>query len=87
MYAHIADLTLRLAFFPLETIGNGKKSINAATRPPIEDILDDARMFVELLSGPAFQTYIAATRGAPEYGKDSDTERFLGEELLGTYAQ
>ncbi|KAG4436219.1 hypothetical protein IFR05_008315 [Cadophora sp. M221] len=76
MNGYVGALTSRLALFPLDAIAAAKQAINAATRPSLQNILDDSVAFIKLFGLPEVQ---ARTK----IGKleDGDGERFFGEVL------
>jgi len=76
MNGYVADLTSRLALFPLDALNAGKQAVNVATRPSLQSLLDDGVTFLKLFRQPEVQ---ARTK----IGKleDGDGERFLGENL------
>ena len=81
MYAHIDDITSRLALFSLEAIGAAKQSINTASRAPLEQGLEDAVSFVRMLGSPALQATMAKGLALTRNGSDGDPELFLGDYL------
>jgi enoyl-CoA hydratase/carnithine racemase len=76
MNGYVADLTSRLALFPLDAINAGKQAVNVATRPTLQHILDDSVTFLELFRQPSVQE---RTKIGPLV--DGDVERFFGENL------
>jgi enoyl-CoA hydratase/carnithine racemase len=81
MYAQIDELTSRMTLFPLGALGLAKQSVNRATRPQIEDILQDATDFLETVINPAAQAAISRAMALSRNQSDGDIELFLGERI------
>ncbi|KNB17065.1 enoyl-CoA hydratase [Fusarium oxysporum f. sp. lycopersici 4287] len=58
MYKYIDGLTSRLRLFPLPAMAAIKKTVNARSRPTLQDLLTDAASFTARLSDPAVPALI-----------------------------
>ncbi|KAM3065062.1 hypothetical protein ACMFMG_006175 [Clarireedia jacksonii] len=85
MYAHIDELISRIALYPLQALAFAKQSINAATRPPLNETLEDANRFLQMISAPAAQSLIAKVLKADGNESAGDVELYLGEYIPSFY--
>ncbi|RAR16436.1 enoyl-CoA hydratase/isomeras-like protein [Stemphylium lycopersici] len=81
MYAHIDDILEVLTLYTTTSLGLVKQSINVASRPKLQDTIDDSNRFLESARQPETQQLLRDFLVLTRNQSDGDVELHLGENV------
>ncbi|KAJ7692720.1 ClpP/crotonase-like domain-containing protein, partial [Mycena rosella] len=86
LHSYVQGLAARIALFPAAGIAGTKQGINAASRPPLEVIIQDAQKVIETLgASPAVQAFSKKFLAATHNQTVGPFELNYGEKLVELY--